>query len=113
MRKYVPRRGDLLWLDFSPQAGSEQAGHRPAFVVSPETYNRKTGLAVVCPVRSRSKGYPFEVRIPEHSEIEGVVLSDQLKSLDWRTRGAEFILRLPADVVAEVLGKIAVLVRPD
>jgi mRNA interferase MazF len=79
---YVPDRGDLVWLEFTPQAGSEQAGKRPALIMSPKTYNKKVGLALVCPVTSRIKGYPFEVRLPDGLEVVGVVLSDQLKSLD-------------------------------
>jgi len=93
---YVPDRGDLVWLEFTPQAGSEQAGKRPALIMSPKTYNKKVGLALVCPVTSRIKGYPFEVRLPDVLEVGGVVLSDQLKSLDWRARKARLIDRAPA-----------------
>ena len=79
---YVPRRGDLVWLSFDPQAGHEQAGRRPAFVLSPEAYNRKTGLFLACPVTSKEKGYPFEVSLPSGLQVSGVILADQLKSLD-------------------------------
>ena len=84
MVSYFPRRGDIVWLSFDPQSGHEQAGHRPALVLSPELYNRKTGLAVFCPVSSQEKGYPFEVKIPPGHKISGVILSDQVKSLDWK-----------------------------
>ena len=111
MSSYTPRRGDAIWLDFNPHAGREQAGRRPAFVVSPASYNGKVGLALMCPVTSRVKGYPFEVAIPEGLPVRGVVLSDQLKSLDWRQRRAEFICALPESTVQEVLNKIAALLR--
>ena len=91
MSSYVPDRGDLVWLEFTPQAGSEQAGGRPALVLSPNTYNRKVGLALFCPVTSKTKGYPFEVLLPDGYAVSGVVLSDQLKSLDWRSRKVKFI----------------------
>lgn len=107
---YSPDRGDLVWLDFDPQAGHEQAGRRPALVVSPGDYNRRVGLAVCCPVTNRSKGYPFEVALPESCGATGVVLADQLKSLDWRVRRAERMGALPAEALAEVLAKIRVLV---
>lgn len=109
---YVPERGDLVWLEFNPQAGHEQAGRRPALVVSPRSYNRRVGLALFCPITSQVKGYPFEVVIPSGLGVEGVVLSDQLKSLDWRVRRAKRIARLPAEVVEEAVGKILALVDP-
>lgn len=111
MSSYIPERGNAIWLDFNPQVGREQAGRRPAFVVSPASYNGKVGLALVCPVTSRMKGYPFEVEIPAGVGIEGVVLSDQLKSLDWRKRQAGFICALPETTVQEVLKKIEALLR--
>ncbi|HTG17989.1 MAG TPA: endoribonuclease MazF, partial [Blastocatellia bacterium] len=83
---YSPDRGDIVWIDFSPQAGHEQAGRRPALVVSPGAYNKKVGLAILCPITSQVKGYPFEVALPDDLPIQGVVLSDQAKSLDWRAR---------------------------
>jgi mRNA interferase MazF len=86
---YVPDAGDLIWLDFDPQAGREQAGRRPALVLSPSAYNRKTSLAVVCPITSQAKGYPFEVELQPAAAIRGVVLADHLKNLDWRRRRAE------------------------
>ena len=92
---YFPERGDAVWLDFNPQSGHEQAGRRPAIVISPSEYNRKVGLALFCPITNQAKGYPFEVTIPKNPKIAGVILSDQLKSLDWRTRNAEFVTNLP------------------
>lgn len=108
-RNWCPRRGDLVWLSFSPQAGHEQAGQRPELVLSPEEYNRKVGLALVCPVTSRAKGYPFEVPLPPGLAISGVVLSDQLKSLDWRARRARFAAKLPDAATGEVLRRAAAL----
>ena len=96
----------------SPQAGHEQAGRRPALVLSPSAYNRATGLAVACPVTSRVKGYPFEVELPAGGEVSGVVLADQVRSLDWRTRRAAPGGRASAAVVAEVLGKLGTLIAP-
>jgi mRNA interferase MazF len=110
---YVPSRGDLVWLQFNPQAGHEQAGHRPALVISPSSYNRRVGLALCCPVTSQVKGYPFEVLLPAGLGVEGAVLSDQLKSLDWRVRKARRIATAPADVLEETVGKILALVDPD
>jgi mRNA interferase MazF len=102
----------LVWLRFDPQAGHEQAGRRPALVISPYAYNRRVGLALFCPVTSRPKGYPFEVALPEDLEVAGVVLADQLKSLDWRARRAARIAIVPDSVLAEVLAKIRPLVAP-
>lgn len=112
MRAYVPARGDLIWLRFGPQAGHEQAGHRPAVVISPRAYNRRVGLALCCPVTSQVKGYPFEVLLPQGLGVEGAILSDQIKSLDWRVRKAKRIGNLPADVLQETVGKILALVDP-
>jgi mRNA interferase MazF len=105
----VPDRGDIAWISLSPQAGHEQAGRRPALVVSPAAYNGTVGLALCCPITSREKGYPFEVALPEGLAVTGVVLSDQVKSLDWRERSAEIVGRAPAETVDEVLAKLAVL----
>src|SRR5947208_646720 len=90
-KTYVPRRGDVIRLDFHPQRGHEQAGRRPALVLSPTEYNRTVGLAVVCPITGEKKGYPWEVEIPDNPFVSGVVLADQVKSLAWRERLAEFI----------------------
>ncbi len=108
---YVPERGEAVWLNFSPQAGHEQAGHRPALVLSPASYNGKVGLALFCPITSRVKGYPFEVRLPESATVNGVVLADQVKSLDWRKRGAKQIERLPEALTQEVMAKVHALLR--
>lgn len=105
----APQRGDLVWVSLNPQAGHEQAGRRPALVVSPIEYNERVGLALMCPVTSRVKGYPFEVALPEDLEISGVVLADQVKNLDWRVRQAEHACTVPQSVVAEVLGKLSAL----
>ena len=107
----MPARGDIVWLSFTPKAGHEQSGHRPALVLSPETYNEKTGLAIFCPITSRVKGYPFEVLLPTGSAVSGVVLADQVKSLDWRARHARFEGHAPRRVVDEVLAKVNVLLE--
>src|SRR3972149_3922410 len=103
---YVPERGDAVWITLNPQAGHEQAGRRPAVVLSPSAYNKKVGLAILCPITNQVKGYPFEVALPEGLEVTGVILSDQVKSLDWKVRQAELISRLPGEVVLEVLLKL-------
>jgi mRNA interferase MazF len=110
---YVPDRGDLVWLEFTPQAGSEQAGKCPALVMSPKSYNKKVGLALVCPVTSRIKGYPFEVLLPDELGVNGVVLSDQIKSLDWRARKARLIDRAPAPLIQQVTSRILPLLDPE
>jgi len=107
---YVPRRGDIVWLSFDPQAGHEQAGRRPAFVVSPEAYNRKTGLFLACPVTSKIKGYPFEVALPEDLEVGGVILADQIKSLDWKARRARFAAKTDDRVIDEVSALVLPLI---
>ena len=110
---YSPERGDLVWLEFTPQSGHEQAGTRPALVISPRDYNRKVGLALVCPVTSRIKGYPFEVQLPPGGMIQGAVLSDQVKSLDWRARKARFAGKASADTMSEVVARLITLVDPS
>ncbi len=107
--RYVPARGDIVWLQFNPQAGHEQAGHRPALAVSPTDYNRKVGLALFCPITSQVKGYPFEVKLPPSQKVSGVILADQVKNLDWRSRHAEYAGRLPAAQVREALAKLGAL----
>jgi len=111
-RASAPRRGDAVWITLNPQAGHEQAGRRPALVVSPVEYNRKVGLALLCPITSHRKGYPFEVPIPDGMGISGVVLADQVKCLDWRARRATAIGHMPRAVVAETLAKLGALLRP-
>jgi len=108
-RTYVPRCGDVVWISLNPQAGHEQAGRRPAVVLSPQSYNSKVGLAIFCPITSQPKDYPFEVRLPVGLPVAGAILSDQVKSLDWRTRHAELICTLPAGTISEALQKLATL----
>jgi mRNA interferase MazF len=108
---YTPDRGDVVWITLNPQAGHEQAGRRPSVVLSPAAYNARVGLALFCPVTSKEKGYPFEVRIPAGLPVAGVVLADQIKSLDWRARQAELVARLPLQTTQEVLQKLLVLLE--
>jgi mRNA interferase MazF len=105
---YVPDRGDVVWTDFNPQAGREQAGKRPALVLSPKAYNSRTGLAVMVPITSHAKGYPFEVAISTKSVV-GVALADHLKNLDWRARGVTFAGKVPAGVLEETKAKLVAL----
>jgi len=106
---YIPEQGDLVWLDFDPQSGHEQSGRRPALVLSPKSYNQATKLMLCCPLTSRVKSYPFEVAIFGSSKISGVVLSDQIRSLDWVARNAQFIDCVSGDVLLEVARKQKVL----
>ena len=106
---YVPERGDVVWITLDPQAGHEQAGRRPALVLSPSAYNGRVGLALFCPITNQVKGYPFEVVIPDGSPVTGVVGADQIKSLDWRARQAALIGEVPEDVVTQVLQRLQVL----
>lgn len=112
-RRYVPERGDIVWLQFSPQAGHEQAGHRPALVISPRAYNARVGLALFCPVTSQVKGYPFEVVLPPGLEAKGAILSDQVKSLDWRLRKAKRVCTVPSKILQEAVARILALVDPE
>jgi len=113
MGKYIPERGDVIWINMSPQIGHEQAGRRPALVLSPNVYNGKVGLALLCPITNQVKGYPFEVIIPEGLDISGAILSDQVKSLEWKRRNAEFIIKIPETVTFEVFKKLKVLLHID
>ena len=106
---YIPQCGDVVWITLNPQAGHEQAGRRPAVVLSPENYNGKIGLAILCPITNQIKGYPFEVLLPAGLPVAGAILSDQVKSLDWRARNAELICTLPAETISEVLQKLGSL----
>jgi len=108
-REYCPSRGDIVWIRFNPQAGHEQSGMRPALILSPESYNRKVGLTVLCRITSQIKGFPFEVLIPKGFEVQGVVLSDQVKSFDWRVRGAQFICKAPPATIKDVLNRLGTL----
>jgi mRNA interferase MazF len=111
---YVPDRGDVVWLAFTPQAGREQAGRRPAVVLTPARYNDKAGLAICCPITSQVKGYPFEVTLPAGLPVSGVILADQVRSLDWRSRRATLVARLPDDVMEDLLLMLGtVLGLPD
>src|SRR5580692_11278828 len=110
--RYIPESGDLVWLSFDPQSGREQAGRRPALVLSPKGYNARTGLCLTCPTTSQIKGYPFEVPMPPSGLVAGAVLSDHLKSADWQSRKASYIGAAPADVVAEVRAKLKPLLGP-
>ncbi len=107
---YVPQRGDVVWISLNPQAGHEQAGRRPVVVISTQDYNGKVGLAILCPITNQIKGYPFEVLIPDGLPIAGAILSDQTKSLDWHARNAELICTVPAEIISEVLQKLATLI---
>lgn len=109
----APERGDLVWLEFTPQAGSEQSGSRPALVLSPKAYNGKVGLALFFPVTSKIKGYPFEVKLPDGYDVSVVLLSDQLNSLDWRSRKAKLIERVSSEVMAMVTARVLPLIEPD
>ena len=106
---YYPQQRDLIWLDFNPQLGREQANRRPALVLSPSEYNRKVQLAIVCPITNQIKGYPFEVLLPEGLAVSGVILADQIKSFDWRSRNAEFICQAPIVTGEQVVNKLNIL----
>ena len=111
--EYVPQRGDAIWIDFIPQTGHEQAGRRPAVVLSPESYNGKTGLAILCPITNQVKGYPFEVAISTGLGVTGVILADQVKSMDWRVRQATLISALPANLLDAVLERAGTLLARE
>ena len=108
-RTYVPQCGDVVGITLNPQAGHEQAGRRPAVVLSPKNYNGKIGLAILCPITNQIKGYPFEVLIPVGLPVAGAILSDRVKSLDWRARNAELLCTLPTETISEVLQKLVTL----
>jgi mRNA interferase MazF len=107
-RSFVPEAGDVVWLEFSPQAGHEQAGHRPALVLSPASYNGKTGMMICCPMTTQIKGYPFEVVVSTNPP--SAILSDQVKSLDWRARQTKRKASVGAEILDEVRGKLGALV---
>ena len=110
---FIPHRGGVVGIDMQPQAGHEQSGRRPAIVLSPKSYNGKVGLALLCPITNQIKGYPFEVIIPSRLRVVGVVLSDQVKSLDWKIRNAEFCDKVPETVVLEIFKKLETLLNFD
>ena len=106
-----PERGHLVWISLDPQSGHEQAGRRPALVLSPASYNGPVGLALFCPITSQAKGYPFEVALPAGLPVSGVVLADHVKCLDWRTRRADYVGQAPEAVVAEVVRRLGLLLE--
>jgi mRNA interferase MazF len=111
VRNWVPERGQAIWIDMAPQTGHEQRGRRPALVLSPSAYNSKVGLVVLCPITTQVKGYPFEVLIPENIKVAGAILSDQVKSLDWRARKSTLICVIPDPVVEQALSKLNILLQ--
>ncbi|MFB2920124.1 MULTISPECIES: type II toxin-antitoxin system PemK/MazF family toxin [Aerosakkonema] len=108
---YIPAKGDVVWINFDPQSGREQAGRRPALVISSNIYNRRVRLALVCPITSKVKGYTFEVAIPEGLAVSGVILADQVKSFDWQTRQAEFLCKMPDDTLTQVIATVERFLR--
>jgi mRNA interferase MazF len=108
--RYTPDRGDIVYLNFDPTKGHEQRGHRPAFVLSPRGYNAKSSLALFMPITKQQKGYPFEVLLPTELQIQGVILVDQIKCLDWKARSVQFVESAPENVVEEVQAKIEPLI---
>ena len=108
---YIPNRGDIVWTDFDPQAGHEQAGSRPALVMSRDIFNDSSGLATCCPITGRQKGYPFEVPLPAGLEIYGVVLVDQIRSINWRAREVKFKDKAPESVLVDVLDRLETLLK--
>ena len=109
-KKYIPSRGDIVWLDFNPRTGREQAGHRPAIVISPKQFNTLSSLVFVCPITSKVKGFSFEVLLPEEMQTQGVVLIHHLRSVDWKTRGIKFIEPAPTSVIEEICAKLEPLI---
>ncbi len=108
--RYIPDRGDIVYLNFDPTKGHEQKGHRPAFVLSPRGYNTKSSLALFMPITKQQKGYPFEVLLPTELQIQGVILADQIKCLDWKACSVQFVESVPENVVEEVQAKIEPLI---
>jgi len=106
MTKHYPDKGDIVWIDMNPQLGHEQAGRRPAIIMSPLKYNSKVGLALVCPITSHIKGYPFEVVIPDGFKVKGAILADQIRNVDWTARNIELIFKAPQPLIDEVQEKI-------
>jgi mRNA interferase MazF len=109
-QSYCPEAGDFIWLDLEPSKGHEQAGRRPALVLSPRVYNARAGLCIACPVTNQAKGYPFETPIPAGQPVSGVVLADQPRAMAWPDRRAQFIAKTLAEVVDDVRAKLAVLI---
>ncbi len=107
---YIPHRGDIVYLDFDPTKGHEQKGHRPAFVLSPQAYNQRSSLALLMPITTHQKGYPFEVLLPDGLQVQGVILVDQIRCLDWKARRVQFVDAVSEDIIAEVQAKIHPLI---
>lgn len=103
----VPDRGDLVYINFNPQSGHEQAGHRPGIVLSPKSFNEVTGFAAVCPITNTVRGWGYEVQLPEGLDFQGVILTDQVKCLDWKARNLQVKSQAPEDIVEDCLAKIA------
>jgi len=112
VKAYVPDRGDVVWIDFDPQTGHEQAGRRPALVLSPRIYNRPSGLALLCPITNQSKGYRYEIGVPGSLHVSGVILTDQVKNMAWKQRRAAFLCAMPAEVLDDVVEKVLTLIDP-
>jgi mRNA interferase MazF len=111
-KAYVPDRGDVVWIDFDPQTGHEQAGRRPALVLSPRIYNRPSGLALLCPITNQAKGYPYEIGVPAGLRVTGVILTDQVKNMAWKQRRAVFLCEMPPEVLDDVVEKLLTLIDP-
>lgn len=112
MVDYIPEQGHIVWLTLNPQKGHEQSGRRPAVVLSPSSYNAKVGLAIFCPITSKEKGYPFEIKLPTKCTIQGVILVDQIKSLDWQSRNAEYICTISQPLLKQISKRLKLLL-PD
>jgi mRNA interferase MazF len=110
--QYIPHRGDIVWVNFSPRSGREQGGKRPAFVVSPRKYNERSGLALLCPITSKTKGYPFEV-VCTTDKVKGVVLVDQIRSIDWQERHVSFATRFTGGTLREIQQKAILLIEGE
>lgn len=108
---FIPERGDVVWINLDPQAGHEQAGVRPVLVLSPASYNGRVGLMVCCPITTQSKGYPFEVLIKNNLKVSGVILANQVKSLDWKARGAKKKGSISNDELTETLNKLKAVIN--
>ncbi len=113
VKDYTPERGDFVWINFNPQSGHEQRGKRPALILSDLSYNEVSGLCLACPVTKQKKGYPFEVEIPSDSDVAGVVLSDHVKSLDWKARDISFICKADDEIIEEVSAKLTRLISKE
>lgn len=111
IKPYIPQRGDIVWIDLDPSQGSEIKKTRPALVISPSNYNEKVGLALLCPITSHKKGYPFEVELSAKGSVKGVILSDHIKSLDWKVRNARFEEKIDTWILTEVIEKLSVLIE--